>query len=198
MQTEDAHEHHPNTVGQLPVIGLPSNLAVTEQPIPNVHITSAQRTLTRYSGNPPPRYFPKGVREILSRNAMDKVRNRAGQQSPAGDRQAPEGYGRIASCGIGPCFGLAPSTLSAKGVMPRGFPPRRHRGAACGGLALTAAVASSIVAAKPMSRYSQEFIRAIPKTDLHVHLDGSLRLADPGGAGEGAQGQAALPPPKRG
>ncbi|HET6486002.1 MAG TPA: adenosine deaminase family protein [Spirochaetia bacterium] len=27
-----------------------------------------------------------------------------------------------------------------------------------------------------MSRYSQEFIRAIPKTDLHVHLDGSLRL----------------------
>ena len=28
-----------------------------------------------------------------------------------------------------------------------------------------------------MPRYSQEFIRAIPKTDLHVHLDGSLRLA---------------------
>jgi adenosine deaminase len=27
-----------------------------------------------------------------------------------------------------------------------------------------------------MPRYSQEFIRAIPKTDLHVHLDGSLRL----------------------
>ncbi len=27
-----------------------------------------------------------------------------------------------------------------------------------------------------MQRYSQEFIRAIPKTDLHVHLDGSLRL----------------------
>jgi len=28
-----------------------------------------------------------------------------------------------------------------------------------------------------MRRYSPEFIRAIPKTDLHVHLDGSLRLA---------------------
>ena len=28
-----------------------------------------------------------------------------------------------------------------------------------------------------MARYSQEFIRAIPKTDLHVHLDGSLRLS---------------------
>ena len=27
-----------------------------------------------------------------------------------------------------------------------------------------------------MPRYPQEFIRAIPKTDLHVHLDGSLRL----------------------
>lgn len=27
------------------------------------------------------------------------------------------------------------------------------------------------------STYSQEFIRAIPKTDLHVHLDGSLRLS---------------------
>ena len=27
-----------------------------------------------------------------------------------------------------------------------------------------------------MPHYSQEFIRAIPKTDLHVHLDGSLRL----------------------
>ncbi len=27
-----------------------------------------------------------------------------------------------------------------------------------------------------MPRYTQEFIRAIPKTDLHVHLDGSLRL----------------------
>jgi adenosine deaminase len=27
-----------------------------------------------------------------------------------------------------------------------------------------------------MAQYSQEFIRAIPKTDLHVHLDGSLRL----------------------
>ena len=27
-----------------------------------------------------------------------------------------------------------------------------------------------------MPRYSPEFIRAIPKTDLHVHLDGSLRL----------------------
>ena len=27
-----------------------------------------------------------------------------------------------------------------------------------------------------MPRYSQDFIRAIPKTDLHVHLDGSLRL----------------------
>ena len=27
-----------------------------------------------------------------------------------------------------------------------------------------------------MQKYSQEFIRAIPKTDLHVHLDGSLRL----------------------
>jgi adenosine deaminase len=28
-----------------------------------------------------------------------------------------------------------------------------------------------------MHKYSQEFIRAIPKTDLHVHLDGSLRLS---------------------
>ena len=28
-----------------------------------------------------------------------------------------------------------------------------------------------------MHRYSEDFIRAIPKTDLHVHLDGSLRLA---------------------
>jgi len=28
-----------------------------------------------------------------------------------------------------------------------------------------------------MHHYSQDFIRAIPKTDLHVHLDGSLRLA---------------------
>ncbi len=28
-----------------------------------------------------------------------------------------------------------------------------------------------------MQKYSQEFIRAIPKTDLHVHLDGSLRLS---------------------
>ncbi|MCB9521121.1 MAG: adenosine deaminase family protein [Myxococcales bacterium] len=27
-----------------------------------------------------------------------------------------------------------------------------------------------------MSTYSPEFIRAIPKTDLHVHLDGSLRI----------------------
>jgi adenosine deaminase len=27
-----------------------------------------------------------------------------------------------------------------------------------------------------MTRYSKEFIRAIPKTDLHVHLDGSLRI----------------------
>jgi adenosine deaminase len=27
-----------------------------------------------------------------------------------------------------------------------------------------------------MQKYSQDFIRAIPKTDLHVHLDGSLRL----------------------
>ena len=28
-----------------------------------------------------------------------------------------------------------------------------------------------------MRKYSQDFIRAIPKTDLHVHLDGSLRLS---------------------
>lgn len=28
-----------------------------------------------------------------------------------------------------------------------------------------------------MDRYSEDFIRAIPKTDLHVHLDGSLRLS---------------------
>ena len=28
-----------------------------------------------------------------------------------------------------------------------------------------------------MNRYSEDFIRAIPKTDLHVHLDGSLRLS---------------------
>jgi adenosine deaminase len=28
-----------------------------------------------------------------------------------------------------------------------------------------------------MSQYSHEFIHAIPKTDLHVHLDGSLRLS---------------------
>ncbi len=28
-----------------------------------------------------------------------------------------------------------------------------------------------------MPRYTPEFIRAIPKTDLHVHLDGSLRLS---------------------
>jgi len=28
-----------------------------------------------------------------------------------------------------------------------------------------------------MPRYTSEFIRAIPKTDLHVHLDGSLRLS---------------------
>jgi adenosine deaminase len=28
-----------------------------------------------------------------------------------------------------------------------------------------------------MTTYSDEFIRAIPKTDLHVHLDGSLRLS---------------------
>ena len=28
-----------------------------------------------------------------------------------------------------------------------------------------------------MAAYTQEFIRAIPKTDLHVHLDGSLRLS---------------------
>jgi len=28
-----------------------------------------------------------------------------------------------------------------------------------------------------MRRYSPDFIRALPKTDLHVHLDGSLRLA---------------------
>jgi adenosine deaminase len=28
-----------------------------------------------------------------------------------------------------------------------------------------------------MMKYSQDFIRAIPKTDLHVHLDGSLRLS---------------------
>ncbi len=28
-----------------------------------------------------------------------------------------------------------------------------------------------------MTKYSQEFIRAIPKSDLHVHLDGSLRLS---------------------
>ena len=27
-----------------------------------------------------------------------------------------------------------------------------------------------------MSRFSEEFIRAIPKTDLHLHLDGSLRI----------------------
>ncbi|MCB9534187.1 MAG: adenosine deaminase family protein, partial [Myxococcales bacterium] len=27
-----------------------------------------------------------------------------------------------------------------------------------------------------MSTYSPEFIRAIPKTDLHVHLDGSMRI----------------------
>jgi adenosine deaminase len=31
--------------------------------------------------------------------------------------------------------------------------------------------------AQRMPAYSDEFIRAIPKTDLHVHLDGSLRLA---------------------
>src|SRR3989338_2634390 len=28
-----------------------------------------------------------------------------------------------------------------------------------------------------MTRYSAEFIKAIPKSDVHVHLDGSLRLS---------------------
>ena len=27
-----------------------------------------------------------------------------------------------------------------------------------------------------MSRFPAEFIQAIPKTDLHLHLDGSLRI----------------------
>ncbi|MDR1180215.1 MAG: adenosine deaminase family protein, partial [Spirochaetales bacterium] len=27
-----------------------------------------------------------------------------------------------------------------------------------------------------MQKFSNDFIREIPKTDLHVHLDGSLRL----------------------
>jgi adenosine deaminase len=31
-------------------------------------------------------------------------------------------------------------------------------------------------AAKPVPRFSREFLKSLPKTDLHVHLDGSLRL----------------------
>jgi len=42
--------------------------------------------------------------------------------------------------------------------------------------ALTAPHARGIVCSADMQKYSQDFIRAIPKTDLHVHLDGSLRL----------------------
>lgn len=37
--------------------------------------------------------------------------------------------------------------------------------------------ARGIVTSADMQKYSQDFIRAIPKTDLHVHLDGSLRLS---------------------
>ena len=42
---------------------------------------------------------------------------------------------------------------------------------------MTAAHACGIVFPAHMRKYSQDFIRAIPKTDLHVHLDGSLRLS---------------------
>src|SRR5271169_4030232 len=45
-----------------------------------------------------------------------------------------------------------------------------------GAAALTGPHARGIVCSADMKKYSQEFIRAIPKTDLHVHLDGSLRL----------------------
>jgi len=41
---------------------------------------------------------------------------------------------------------------------------------------LTGAASSGTVLTTDMTPYTQEFIRAIPKTDLHVHLDGSLRL----------------------
>ena len=41
--------------------------------------------------------------------------------------------------------------------------------------------------------FTMPYVRRMPKTDLHVHLDGSLRLRHPLGSREGAGGLASAP-----
>jgi adenosine deaminase len=90
------------------------------------------------------------------------------ERPAAGTRQSYARIGSTSDRNVGATIGqdAAASRLFLGAVSPHADP-----------IDLTARRRRCIVLPAPMYKYGQDFIRAIPKSDLHVHLDGSLRLS---------------------